>query len=192
MYPCPVPRRLSGVEILSEMPQHHRMDDGNDDSRWRVHMDAGYQAHAAGRYPQAEVHFAQALREAEELGSADPCLAQALSTLGTACQLQGKYSLAEDAFRRSLAIKERMYGEAHQDVAVDLHNLAVVLSAKGRFAEAEPLYRKAIAVRQKLSGENDPDLIAVLENYARLLRRSGREAEALALEARARLIAGPS
>ena len=151
---------------------------------WQEHIEAGNEAFENGRYADAERMFGLAMEEAERFGDKDPRLALTLNNFAALCHSQGKYSMAEELYKRSLAIKEQILGPEHLDVAVNLHNLAVLYSAKRRFKEAEPLYLRSLEIRERVSGSEHPDLVPVLKNYALLLRRTGREPEAQSLERR--------
>jgi Flp pilus assembly protein TadD len=62
----------------------------------------------------------------------------------------GRPTEAEPLHRRALALRERVLGPDHPDVAQSISNLAVVLAALGRPAEAEPLHRRALALRERV------------------------------------------
>ena len=70
---------------------------------------------------------------------------------------QCKFSEAEPLYREVLAMRRKLLGDEHQDVAAALHNLAWVLQSQGKLSEAEPLYREALAMQRKLLGNEHPD-----------------------------------
>ena len=47
---------------------------------------------------------------------------------------------AEALFRRALALKEKLLGADHPDVAVTLNNLGLLLKKQGKLAEAAESY----------------------------------------------------
>ncbi|KAB8316065.1 tetratricopeptide repeat protein, partial [Tolypothrix campylonemoides VB511288] len=51
----------------------------------------------------------------------------------------GKYSTAIRLAERVLAIREKVLGKEHPDVALSLNNLAYLYSAQGNYQQAEPL-----------------------------------------------------
>ena len=51
----------------------------------------------------------------------------------------GNYNLAIDKNKEALAIRERVLGPEHSDVAQSLNNLAELYYALGHYAESEPL-----------------------------------------------------
>jgi len=61
----------------------------------------------------------------------------------------GKHDQAESIAKRALAMREKVLGPDHLDVAASLTILAVVYEALKRRAEAEPLYKRALAISEK-------------------------------------------
>ena len=100
----------------------------------------------------------------------------------------GNYAAAEPLYRRSLAIREKVLGPEHPDVAASLSGLALLYQAQGNYAEAEPLYRRSLTIYEKVLGPEHPDVATSLANYAALLRKTGRADEAAAMDARAQAI----
>ncbi len=58
---------------------------------------------------------------------------------------QGNYTETE-RLQRSLAIREKVLGPEHPDVATALSNLAFLYYTQGRYAEVEPLYQRSLAI----------------------------------------------
>ncbi|MFZ9649595.1 MAG: tetratricopeptide repeat protein, partial [Fluviibacter sp.] len=50
------------------------------------------------------------------------------------------------AYQRSLAIKEKVFGLEHLEVALALNNLAFFYQNQNRLSEAEPLYLRSLAI----------------------------------------------
>jgi Tfp pilus assembly protein PilF len=80
--------------------------------------------------------------------------------------------------QRALAIREKVLGPEHPDVAQSFNNLAALYHAQGRYAEAEPYCQRALAIREKVLGPEHPDVATSLNNLAALYRAQGRYAEA--------------
>jgi tetratricopeptide (TPR) repeat protein len=51
-----------------------------------------------------------------------------------------------------LAIREKVLGPEHPDVAQSLNNLGELYRIQGRYAEAEPLLKRALAIRERVLG----------------------------------------
>ncbi|MCH6545313.1 MAG: tetratricopeptide repeat protein, partial [Deltaproteobacteria bacterium] len=58
----------------------------------------------------------------------------------------GKYAEAEPLFKRSIAIREKVLGQFHPELAQSLNNLAGLYQAQGKYAEAEPLLRQVVGI----------------------------------------------
>ncbi|HEY9792895.1 MAG TPA: tetratricopeptide repeat protein [Candidatus Obscuribacterales bacterium] len=151
---------------------------------WKQTVEAGNEAYANGRVAQAEVHFLDALKEAESFGENDARLALSLNNLAAVYHTQGKYTMAEPLYTRSLEIKKRNLGEEHPDVALNEHNLAILYSARRMYPIAEKHYKRAIDLKSKIYGDKHPELLGTLRYYAQLLKLLNRPVEMKLLEAR--------
>ena len=54
--------------------------------------------------------------------------------------------------KRALAIREKVLGPEHVNVAQSFNNLAGLYNDQGRYADAEPLYKRSLAIREKALG----------------------------------------
>ena len=104
-----------------------------------------------------------------------------LNNLALLYQSQGRYAEAESLYQEALALRKKLLGEDHPDVATTLNNLALLYESQGRYAEAEPLYQEALALIKKLLGENHLYLATTINNLAVLYESQGRYAEAESL-----------
>jgi tetratricopeptide (TPR) repeat protein len=100
--------------------------------RWQKLNDAGSTAAEQGNIVEAEKQFAAALREAEKLGAYDPRLATSLNNLATLYQDRGEYALAEQLYRRALAIEKKASPQDDPLLADIRSNLAAVRKAEGK------------------------------------------------------------
>jgi tetratricopeptide (TPR) repeat protein len=165
---------------------------------WQNLVSDGNQAYEQRRYMEAELKFAAALRMAEKETHSDEFqtldiekrneinsrLAKSLNNMAALYHTQGKYSMAEELYKRCLEIKQTVYGEEHMEVAISWHNLAVLYSARRKYDLAEPLYQKSLALKESLIGVDNPELLPQLNNYALLLKRMNKDEEARAIEER--------
>jgi CHAT domain-containing protein/Tfp pilus assembly protein PilF len=126
---------------------------------YRVDVVARFKNAAAGRYgiQVAELRFAtendRALHEAHKLRAEYFRLFR-----------EGKYDEARPIAERVLAIRERVLGPEHPDVAQSLSNLAFLFSSMGDYDGAEPLFQRAVAIAEKALGREHPILSVYLEN----------------------------
>ncbi|NES21187.1 MAG: CHAT domain-containing protein [Symploca sp. SIO3E6] len=91
---------------------------------------------------------------------------------------EGKYSEAIPLAEKALAIRQRILGQEHPDVATSLNNLAALYESQGRYEEAEPLYRQALEMRRRILEPEHPDVATSLNNLAALYESQGRYEEA--------------
>ena len=112
-------------------------------------------------------------------------MAADIAALAAILDGQKKYAEAEHLYRRALAIFERVYGDEHYEIAVNLNNLAANRNAQGRAGEAERLYQQALALKEKLLGTEHPDVAMTLNNLAVFYKSEQRYGEAEPLYQRA-------
>ncbi|NEQ38166.1 MAG: tetratricopeptide repeat protein, partial [Okeania sp. SIO3I5] len=91
---------------------------------------------------------------------------------------QGKYAEAISLAEKVLAIRKKVLGDNHPDVAESINNLAVLYLSQGRYTEAEPLYQESLAIMKEKLGDNHPNVATSLNNLAELYRLQGRYTEA--------------
>jgi tetratricopeptide (TPR) repeat protein len=85
-------------------------------------------------------------------GEDHPAYATDLNVLGVLLMKQDRYEQAESILRRSLAIRERVFGDAHPLVATALNNLGTLLEKQNKFEEAEPFFSRALEIRESNLG----------------------------------------
>jgi CHAT domain-containing protein/Tfp pilus assembly protein PilF len=115
-----------------------------------------------------------ALQEAEQLNK------QVLKLYNEA-----KYSTAIPLAERALAIREKILGNIHRDVATSLNNLGLLYKEQGNYQKAEPLYQRALAINEKLLGQEHLGVTPSLSNLATLYQNQGKYQQAETLYKRA-------
>ena len=65
---------------------------------------------------------------------------------------QGKYAEAIPLAEKVLAIREKVLGKEHPNVAISLNNLAVLYDSQGNYSKAEPLYPALFGYNGESSG----------------------------------------
>eukprot|EP00752_Nemacystus_decipiens_P017370 g15565.t2 len=93
--------------------------------------------------------------------------------VGKLFDLQGNYDDAKPLYERSLAIREKVLGPDHPDVASSLNNLAGLLFSLGNYDDAKPLYERSLAIHEKVLGPDHPNVAMGLNNLAGLLYSQG-------------------
>jgi CHAT domain-containing protein/Tfp pilus assembly protein PilF len=91
---------------------------------------------------------------------------------------QGKYNEAILLAEKTLAIRKKVLGNNHLDVAESLNSLGLLYYSQGRYNEAELFHKRALAIRKAQLGDNHPDTATSLNNLALLYESQGRYAEA--------------
>jgi tetratricopeptide (TPR) repeat protein len=123
----------------------------------------------------------------QESSEADAELAEAEQLMQQVIELynQGQYADAIPLAERALAIREKVLGAEHPDVATSLNNLALLYRAMGNYPQAEPLLQRALAIREKMLGAEHPDVATSLGNLALLYDEMGSYQQAEPLYQRA-------
>ncbi|CAM9231963.1 unnamed protein product, partial [Sphacelaria rigidula] len=99
-----------------------------------------------------------------------------------------KFAEAERLYEQCQAIREKVLGPEHFDLAATLNNRAGLLKRQGKLAEAEPLYERCETMLEKILGPQHPDLAGLLHNRAGLLQLQGKLAQAERLYERCQAI----
>ncbi|HEX7314388.1 MAG TPA: FxSxx-COOH system tetratricopeptide repeat protein [Pyrinomonadaceae bacterium] len=123
-------------------------------------------------------HALEAARLIEKHDLAFAESARLLNEAGNYCFERAQYAEAVALFKRALAIRERMLGAEHPDVAMSLSDLAAVYDHQGRYAEAEPLFKRALAIHEQMLKSDNLNVALILNNLAGSYYYQGRYAEA--------------
>lgn len=86
---------------------------------------------------------------------------------------RGRYDDGEPLYKRSLAIREKVLGLEHPDVAVTLNNLAALYDERGDYYKSEPLYQRSLAIQMKAYAPDHPEVGTSLNNLALLYSTRG-------------------
>jgi serine/threonine-protein kinase len=125
-----------------------------------------------------------ATRIERELAGQPDVRASMMLVIGQVYHALGLFDAARPHLEQTLAEHRRLYGDAHEDVAMSAAALASVLQDMGDVEAAEPLFREALATRRAVFGEPDPRVSESLAALAFLLETRGdpEGAERLARE----------
>jgi len=96
-------------------------------------------------------------------------VAAALHNLAAVFDLRGRPAEAELHYRRSMAIKERLLGNASLDLALTRSNLGRLLHTGGESREAVTLLRQAVVTMQSQLPADHPHLLAARRNLRQAL-----------------------
>ena len=155
---------------------------------WQKSMDAARRAYDNRDYEQAENLLGVAADLMRAFDANDPRRVATQGMFGSVYLAQKRYLLAEESYKKSLAILQKTVEPDHPFVAVTLNNLAESYYLQGRYDQAEPLYQRSLEMLEKTLGSDHPHLATGLENYSALLRVTSRASEAKKMEALAKAI----
>jgi len=99
------------------------------------------------------------------------------------------YNKAVQHFESAMALREKIVGPDHADMALILTNLGAAYDGIGMHDKARAAFERAIKIREKVYGVNNPMLATPLNNYADMLKVNGDYARALPIIDRALVIA---
>jgi eukaryotic-like serine/threonine-protein kinase len=104
--------------------------------------------------------------------------AELRNTIGDVYHALGEYEKAEVILRVALAMRRKLLGLEHPEVASSLYSLGCVLYSEWKLAEAESTQREALAIRRKLYGQTHLDVATSLNDLGLVLRREAKLEEA--------------
>jgi tetratricopeptide (TPR) repeat protein len=106
-----------------------------------------------------------AVAQPRELMQADALNEELIQTYS-----EGRYTDALPLAKRVLAIREKVLGPKHPDVATSLHNLAEVYRSQGRYSDAEPLYKRSLAIRRRHLAPSTPPSLSLSTTWPCYMR----------------------
>ena len=77
----------------------------------------------------------------------------------------GEYSTAFSYHRKALEIRQRIFPENHQMIAISYSNIASVNHAMRNYNEALEFYEKSLAIEEKILPAHHPDLGNVVQQH---------------------------
>lgn len=147
---------------------------------YRLNIQTKQPAAAIGRYEIRLVEIRAATEQDRALQEARDLNVDVLRLYGA-----GRYDEALPMAEQVLAIREKMLGVEHLDVASSLNNLANLYADKGDYVKAEILYQRALAIREKVLGPEHPSVAGALDNLALIYADKGSYEKAEPLHQRA-------
>ena len=113
------------------------------------------------------------LARAAELTGQPEVRAQMLDVVGQIHTQLGDYEKARRVFEDALAIRQRVLGSDHVDVAASLANLAEAHFRSGQYADALEPCRRSLAIRRRALGTTHAATLETLYLLANILHSSG-------------------
>ena len=94
--------------------------------------------------------------------------------IGIVLKVMGKYEEALVQHQKSLAIKIRVFGSDHLDVAASYNNIGTVYESLGKYEEALEMHSKSLDIKTRiLDGDNHLDVATSKYNIASLKESQG-------------------
>jgi tetratricopeptide (TPR) repeat protein len=163
-----------GAGQVTSGPSRTRLDAGAHASleaeaalrSWMNFYDAGVKALQEGDLVAAQERLMLALVAAEKRGAENIELASTLEALGKLFLALDMWNEAESHLARALAMREKLQGASHRDVAAVLPVLAVARHGVGDFAGAEALYARAVRLAEEWPGPDGAALAKALADVA--------------------------
>ena len=97
----------------------------------------------------------------------------------------GEFMQAKELHEKALAIRKKIFGEEHADVALSYSNLATVYKSIGEYSQAQKLHEKALAIRKKIFGQEHADVASSYNNLANVYDSIGEYNQAKELHEKA-------
>ncbi|WP_224372375.1 serine/threonine-protein kinase [Hyalangium versicolor] len=128
---------------------------------------------------QADAEFSRGLELSRASHGADSlATSYFLSGLGRVRTRQGRHAEALELYGQTAALRERIWGQEHPGLALNMNNLAIELLALGRREEAVAMWRRSLALLQAVRPPDHPSFAAPLTNLATVQRSLGQLDEA--------------
>ena len=83
---------------------------------------------------------------------------------GLVCKDLDQYNQAKEYYEKSLAIRKKLYGEHHGEVAQSYNSLGNAYRALGQYNQAKEYHGKSLAIRKEIYGEHHGDVAKSYKN----------------------------
>ncbi|SPO02000.1 uncharacterized protein DNG_04673 [Cephalotrichum gorgonifer] len=100
-----------------------------------------------------------------------------LSKVSTSFYIQGNYSEAEQIFRQTLELCQKVLGDEHPDT-LGCSNLALMLERQNKYDKAESINRQTLELKKRVDGDEHPDTVGSMNNLALIFYKQGKYNEA--------------
>jgi len=149
--------------------------------QWDETVKRANAAEMVGDYAVAAGIYREASRLAEAFAPADARRVYAFNAEGMMYDAMGRFSNAEMAYRRALAVMDLSKGPLTMNRAVLLANLANVCLEMDQDARAEKLLREAVAIHTAVPAPDEVRLSLARNSLAEFLTVKGKHSEAAPL-----------
>lgn len=147
-------------------------------AEWERCNQLGEQSFDQGNYPEAEKWLKKALVPASRFDQPQLRLSHSLRALGDVYVALHRYTDAELALERSIAIRTEANDLECPDLVLATNQLAKVYIEQKNYSFAELQYRKLLSLEEKLFGKNSTEVARLQLSLARVYGMQGRLREA--------------
>ncbi|MER8887719.1 CHAT domain-containing protein [Mesorhizobium sp. M0816] len=167
------------VDVARSIVEMTRGYFGSDDLEYATALNnLGVVLDEAGLFADAASAHREALSIRTAIDDHSPEAAQSLDNLAQALLASGEMEASIAFAKRSLDIRQKIFGPNHLEVATSLNSLANIYIRNQNFVEAETALKECLDIRERELGLDHPDVAVTLNNQGALFRRTKRFAEA--------------
>jgi tetratricopeptide (TPR) repeat protein len=177
---------------LVQLSMRKWLEAENDLGKWVKEaiqaLSAAFPSGDYGTWEQCEVllpHLKEIVNHSTEDEEGLEKQAGCASDAGWYFHQMGEYASAEELFRLSLDVREKMLGREHLNTLASVNNLGLVLESQGKYDEAEAMHRRALEGSEKRLGREHPHTLTSVSNLGSVLESQGNYDEAEAMYRRA-------
>jgi tetratricopeptide (TPR) repeat protein len=181
--------RVQSTHFFTQAASHFR-EAGLKDDEASAYNRLGIDAHEANDLPLAQKHYRQALDLLNESGHHET--QQALTLLNNMAMLlkeQDKLTDALDMAQRALKLRQRLYPERLDKLAISNHNVGSIYEEMGESESALKYYGKWLRLLEKVFGQVHEELLDSLVSLGTLRVESGHASDGIKVLRRALHIA---
>ena len=137
----------------------------------RLRILVGSLYRSIGSFDEAAAHFERAVTlSRDSLGSGEPMVIEALSSLGSSYVELSRFTEAREVLEEASRLSGLQFGGNDENAFVVRSNLAAVYSALGMHTEAIDSHRALLEDRVRVLGDQHVDTMATRNNLANALR----------------------
>ena len=136
-------------------------------------FDASAAGKALGDTVEARALLDRGLARAHELSGQPALQAQMLDVVGRVETQLGEYQRARPVLEEALALRRKLYGDEHPDVATSLEALGNVAYSQGDIAKAVAIRRQVLALRRRLLGDTNTKTTTALRELMVAMHAQG-------------------
>jgi serine/threonine-protein kinase len=186
-------RHRDAQPLLEAAAATYRRRLGPDDVKVaRIELDRALALRATGELKAAGALLGDVVTALRGHPDRGEDLATALLYFGKVRLETGDAQAAEPPIREALAIRRRLFGRDHPQVANAIDGIGELMQERGDYTAAEHAYREALAIRRDLFPGDHMDVGVSLENLGIVLQAAGRSTEAAGLLEEALAVLRPS